>query len=385
MEEIQLEQAFLKSTYETLYKSYMTRKKLMHRELDALTKSVSTMGPSMASPDVAAVADRLLSLKNAVELSRREGQAAVQRAVTRVRHLSERPSTQSGQRSRCPAAAAWDKVRLDRIIVDYMLREGFYDVAKQYADAEHIEELVELQIFDASRVVIDALKKKDCSVALQWCNANRRRLSRIDSSLEFKLRTQQFVELARAGNSSDAIAYVRNNLLPAALDSSVRDQFERMMTLLAFRPDTSCQPYKHMYAEERWADLIQLFVDDNFRLHGLPKESVLEIVMKAGLSSLKTRRCAKPDTINTDCPTCCEPFSSLSANLPRAQHLHSILVCRISKAIMDENNPPMVLPNGNVYSNNALVKMAADNDGTVVDPRTGESFKLAELRKCFIM
>jgi hypothetical protein len=40
----------------------------------------------------------------------------------------------------------------------------------------------------------------------------------------------------------------------------------------------------------------------------------------------------------------------LAEKLPFSHHITSCIVCRISGAIMDENNPPMVLPNGHVYS-----------------------------------
>ena len=38
---------------------------------------------------------------------------------------------------------------------------------------------------------------------------------------------------------------------------------------------------------------------------------------------------------------------------------------------MDDNNPPMALPNGHVYSQAALRAMAAASGGRVTCPRTG--------------
>ena len=52
---------------------------------------------------------------------------------------------------------------------------------------------------------------------------------------------------------------------------------------------------------------------------------------------------------------------------------------------MDEHNPPLALPNGHVYSKNTLRAMAARNGGLVTCPRTGESFKLTDCRKAFIL
>lgn len=43
--------------------------------------------------------------------------------------------------------------------------------------------------------MIQSLTQHDCSAALAWCDANRARLKKAKSSLEFKLRLQEFLEL----------------------------------------------------------------------------------------------------------------------------------------------------------------------------------------------
>lgn len=54
---------------------------------------------------------------------------------------------------------------------------------------------------------------------------------------------------------------------------------------------------------------------------------------------------------------------------------------------MDEHNRPTALPNGSVYSSNALKAMAAASEpgDMVTCMRTGESFNLGELRSVFII
>lgn len=63
-------------------------------------------------------------------------------------------------------------------------------------------------------------------------------------------------------------------------------------------------------------------------------------------------------------------FQTLAASLPYAKHMHSRLICAITKELMDENNPPMVLPSGTVYSEKAVQQHA--KQGQFVDPATGE-------------
>jgi macrophage erythroblast attacher len=52
---------------------------------------------------------------------------------------------------------------------------------------------------------------------------------------------------------------------------------------------------------------------------------------------------------------------------------------------MSDANPPMVLPNGYVYSQKAVEQIAAQNGGKVVCPRTGNTYGLEEARRAFIV
>lgn len=45
-----------------------------------------------------------------------------------------------------------------------------------------------------------------------------------------------------------------------------------------------------------------------------------------------------------------DSFRKLASPLPFSKQHHSKLVCFITKELMDTENPPMVLPNGYVYS-----------------------------------
>ena len=54
---------------------------------------------------------------------------------------------------------------------------------------------------------------------------------------------------------------------------------------------------------------------------------------------------------NENCPVCdSDGLGVLAKEVPWSHHANSTLVCYITGKIMDENNPPMALPNGCVYS-----------------------------------
>ena len=47
-----------------------------------------------------------------------------------------------------------------------------------------------MHIFDQAAAILEVLARQDCSAALAWCAANRARLRKIRSKLEFMLRIQ---------------------------------------------------------------------------------------------------------------------------------------------------------------------------------------------------
>lgn len=77
------------------------------------------------------------------------------------------------------------------------------------------------------------------------------------------------------------------------------------------------------------------------------------------LNFLLNRQCYKEDgsSKNPDCPVCSKSLNKLAQPLPMAHCANSRLVCKISGDVMNENNPPMMLPNGYVYGYNVSVEI----------------------------
>uniref|UniRef100_A0A8B9JGH8 E3 ubiquitin-protein transferase MAEA n=1 Tax=Astyanax mexicanus TaxID=7994 RepID=A0A8B9JGH8_ASTMX len=95
--------------------------------------------------------------------------------------------------------------------------------------------------------------------------------------------------------------------------------------------------------------------------------------------------CYKEDgtSKNPDCPVCSKSLNKLAQPLPMAHCANSRLVCKISGEVMNENNPPMMLPNGYVYGYNSLLSIRQDDK--VVCPRTKEVFNFSQAEKVYIM
>ena len=63
-------------------------------------------------------------------------------------------------------------------------------------------------------------------------------------------------------------------------------------------------------------------------------------------------QCGKMGQCDIQCPVCTEPLSELAKPLPYSHCAQSHLICALSGKVMDDNNPPMALPNGYVYGEN---------------------------------
>jgi macrophage erythroblast attacher len=86
------------------------------------------------------------------------------------------------------------------------------------------------------------LNERSTSECLLWCFENRPHLKKSQSPLEFYLRRQTYIELARKRELMQAIQYAKK-FFPPWLDQ-YRREIEQVMALLAIPPDTQAEPYK---------------------------------------------------------------------------------------------------------------------------------------------
>ncbi|KAI7859484.1 CTLH/CRA C-terminal to lish motif domain-containing protein [Circinella umbellata] len=386
---IDLEQPLIKVPYEQLRKSVKYSNKYldvqMNNVMDKIQRCVKAAEQNEISPEKAVetideLSEQLENTKRKLKKYWTDENAHAKRLKARVNHLNEISGITS---AKAPEFQRWSDTRLNRVIVDYLLREGLTETAKQVAQANHVEDMVDVQLFAQSEKVEESLRNHSCKECLQWCSENRSSLKKQDSTLEFNLRLQEYIELARAGKGMEAINYAQKYLSPWQ-----PTQFKRIrqaMALLVFSSDTQCQPYKDLYDTRRWSELTAQFRADNYKLCSLTSHPLLSITLQAGLSALKTPQCYQLENRNVHCPVCdTDTLGKLAEGLPLSHHDNSTVVCRISGKIMNEDNPPMMLPNGRVYSYESLHDMATKQDGRVTCPRTGDTFTFEELKKVFV-
>lgn len=86
----------------------------------------------------------------------------------RVRHLSELYDMNSVEDVKYEV---WSRTRLDRLLVDYLLRHGYNRSARLLAEERDIEALVDVDTFEQMSKIRDSLRAGSAAEALAWCTS----------------------------------------------------------------------------------------------------------------------------------------------------------------------------------------------------------------------
>ncbi|MCJ1260163.1 GID complex subunit containing RING finger motif [Lobaria immixta] len=383
-----LDQPLLRLPHELARKNFKTVQKHVERERDVILSSLkSTANASLAGQDAMQaissldnMINRMQGLKRKMESLQGEEKILHQHSRKRIQHLQdlyEIPSLADVKYDE------WSRVRLNRLLVDYLLRNGYGESARALAREKGIEELVDLEVFVQCHKIEESLRRRSTQECLAWCAEHRPMMRKTSNNLEFELRLQHYIELRRNGQLLEARQHAQKYIAPHK-DTHL-DKIHRAAGLLAFPPDTQAEPYKTMYSQSRWNSLASLFVRTHHELFSLPARPLLHIALSAGLSALKTPSChskyassssnASSSTTSV-CPICSTELNELARNLPYAHHTKS-----------NVENDPVVLPNNRVYGRDRLLQMRDKlglGPGQVKDPTTSEIFEESKIRKVYI-
>ncbi|CAH1114963.1 unnamed protein product [Psylliodes chrysocephalus] len=290
-----LEHPTLKVPYEILNKKFRTAQKTIDREVSHVQQQATLIEETLQQSEVKArdissllggMVEKLQVLKRKAEESIAEELVASNVCKRRLEHLKEHNTlTPMGALSQA-ALNQWRRKRLDRMVVEYFLRNGYYNAAITLADRSDIKDLTNIDIFLTSREVEKSLANKETNKCLSWCHDNKSKLRKLKSNMEFNLRVQEFVEMVRSDRRMDAIKHARKHF--PGFEEEHLSTIKQVMALLAFPITTDIAPYKSLLDEKRWDTLIEQFRQENYRLFQLASQSVFTVALQAGLSALKT-------------------------------------------------------------------------------------------------
>ena len=364
--------------------------------------------------------DRMQTLKRKLEALHHEEHEIQSHSAKRINHLQDLYAISSLADVKYDE---WSRTRLDRLMVDYLLRAGYADTAAKLAKQKQITDLVDLDTFISCHKIASNLARGDAKDALNWCNENRLKLKalsdQVPHNLEFELRLQQYIELVRIGTTPkkmEAMLHAQRYLAPHGVTHP--EQLMQAAGLLAQTrpinttsndlPDDNTdrmvvdppEPYRSLFSPARWKFLSTLFISTYHTLLSLPTRPLLHVALSAGLSALKTPAChsqfnptssatdahpkvALSSSVSTNsslCPICSTELNDLARSVPYAHHTKSYV-----------EPDPMVLPNARIYGRKRLEDLAQKmvisgvlSEGQVKDPITGEVYSWNDMKKVFI-
>ncbi|KAH6866861.1 CTLH/CRA C-terminal to lish motif domain-containing protein [Alternaria rosae] len=416
-----LDQPLLRMPYELSRRNFKNAQRVIEHSSSALTTSL-TAATKAASKNTSSEAtldslDTMISkmhnLKRKLETLHEEEARTHRSTKARLQHLQDLYEMQSLVDVKYDE---WSRTRLSRLLVDYLLREGYAESAACLAKSKGITELVDVDAFVACHKIERSLREgMSTTLALEWCKEHGKELKKGGSLLEFELRLQQYIELVRQGHEAglsgmdgletqdDGMHGVsigggggETKLMEARAHAkkylSTSGDFELMRRaagMLAYRPWDEVEPYASFYSASRWSHLADCFVATHHTLYALPPRPLLHVALSAGLSALKTPACHSaytPSSTNaassttTVCPICSTELNELARNVPYALHTKSIV-----------EDSPVVLPNHRIYGSERLRvfnEKVGTGEGFVRDPAEGLSGKQwpeSEVRKVYVM
>lgn len=384
----------LQVPYEILNKKFRLAQKTLDRELNQIQSAANDLETELNAGGTAGkisqllggVVEKLQALKRKAEESIPEELSAAHVCKRRLDHLKQKCANESDEtidpELRLAAANQYKKIRLDRMLVEHFLRLGYYETAEMLANRSGIRDLTNISIFQTSREVEADLAGHNTAKCIVWCNDNKSKLKKINSTIEFQLRVQEFVELIRSDKRLAAVKHAQKYF--PAFEQDQLKEIRECMALLAFPTSTEIQKYQKLFDPTRWDELVLKFRLENYRLFQLPTQSVLSEAIQAGLSALKTPQCYSQSSKNSNCPVCQPNINEIAEPLPYSHCAQSRLICRVTGKPLNEHNLPMMLPNGQVYGQLAIDRLTKDN-GTIVCPRTNQTFCNPKIEKVFIM
>lgn len=387
-----MEHSTLKVPYEVINKKFRVAQKSVDREVDQIQNfSKEVEKALMIRPIISDVSKLVGSVVQRLQVLKRKSDEAIGDELNasfickrKLEHLKEMVQRDNNTNEEVWQASLdqWKRVRMDRMVIEHLLRMGYYETAERLANYSDIRHLTNLDIFHTSREVEEDLAAFKTTKCILWCIDNKSKLRKINSNIEFDLRVQEFVELIRKNLRTDAVIHARKHF-PAFEKTQIKEICE-CMALLAYQPDTTIEPYRSLFDMNRWSNLVLKFRNENYRLFQLSAQSLLSIAVQAGLSSLKTPQCYSFNCKNLNCPVCQEDFNRIAKSLPYSHCVQSRLICRITGLPLNEHNLPMMLPNGQIFGQLSIPEITKE-DGTVLCPITITKFTNPKIEKVFVM
>ncbi|CAH8454855.1 unnamed protein product [Schistosoma guineensis] len=421
-----MEYTTVKASYESLNKRYRRNHRDMEKGIAALNKSLDELENATDITKATAALSRVLEtvcgVKRKAEFVCIEERKLLKSCKRRIGHLSQLCLLDSGMFTRASDELHFNSssnqkseesiskvnssesdttlkrrstysvderalclARFQRHLTDYLFTSGQPLSALKFAQEKaELGDLCMMEVFDEAVSIEKALLEGDTGPAFSWLQEANFKLKKNDSYYEFDLRVFEFYLLVKQGKRIEAIQHARKYMNSVKQADDYRaTKLGQAMILLAMRtPEELQNKADQNKLTEEW--IVKRTHEVLMEFYAYNINTPFQLAVNAGITAIKTHYCYNPNTQHRDCAVCHPLINMLAVNLPFARHDHSILTCYKTGLPMDDENPPMSLPNGYVYSQKGIAELTRP-DGTITCPRSGKTFEASEVQRVYIV
>lgn len=253
-----------------------------------------------------------------------------------------------------------ERAKLMSAVCEHLYRHGDFEVAtslQQHPGA--VIAPVATAPFERIVPILAAFRKGDYGPAMRWAADNSQGLQKVGSSLAFELHKLRFVQiLASRESQPSAIAYGQRHF-PRYAGSRMAD-IQRLMGAVLYAGRLAASPYAELAGEDEVARVEQMLVEDNCLLQGLPPRSALGLGLRAGFVALPQLLKLQAVLSSTSGLLASTQSLPVEIDIPEDMHFHSEFACPVTRELVGEGNPPMLLKCGHVVSKEALDNIVAN-------------------------
>lgn len=149
-------------------RSFDTTAKWVSSKLKEIaTRAQSGQDTAAAETMLDILIDKMEGIKIVLERLRADEKLYHQQMTARIEHLRDLYDIPSLADVKYEE---WARIRLNRLLVDYLLRMGYAESAAALAKEKGIEDLVDIKTFEKALKVERSLRNRSTEEALKWCN-----------------------------------------------------------------------------------------------------------------------------------------------------------------------------------------------------------------------
>ncbi|KAI0080312.1 lish motif-containing protein [Panus rudis PR-1116 ss-1] len=138
---------------------------------------------------------------------------------------------------------AISKNDLNRLVMDYLVIEGYKTAAEEFSREADLTPAVDLESIESRMHIRDAIQRGDVGEAITRVNDLNPEILDMNPALYFRLQQQKLIEYIRQGNIREALEFAQEELAPRGEENpEFLAELEKTMALLAFESASFTPP-----------------------------------------------------------------------------------------------------------------------------------------------